>query len=70
MDTDSFFPGGSRESGKCRLAERFDTVIPLHKAKALSYMKLMDVPLSLHINRIERLVDGVSRLLSSGAGQD
>jgi GxxExxY protein len=43
-------------------------VIPVHKAKLLSYMKLLDVPLGLIINFHElRLVDGVSRLILPGA---
>jgi GxxExxY protein len=47
-----------------------ETVIPLHKAKLLSYMKLLDHPLGLVINfHVERLVDGVSRLILPGAGR-
>jgi GxxExxY protein len=43
-------------------------VIPIHKAKAISYMKLLKVPLGLVINFHEmRLVDGVHRLLLPGA---
>jgi GxxExxY protein len=39
-------------------------VLPIHKAKLISYMKLLDVPLGLLINFHEyRLVDGISRLL-------
>jgi GxxExxY protein len=39
-------------------------VLPIHKAQAISYMKLLDVPLGLLINFHEfRLVDGISRLL-------
>ena len=45
-----------------------DHVLPIHKAQLMSYMKLMNLPLGLLINfNVERLVDGVSRLvLASG----
>ena len=43
-------------------------VHPVHKAQLLSYMKLLDVPLGLLMNFHEtRLVDGVSRMILSGA---
>src|SRR5688572_3667456 len=43
-------------------------VMPIHKATLLSYMRLLDVPLGLVINFHEvKLVDGVSRLILSGA---
>ena len=43
-------------------------VLPIHKAQLLSYMKLLDVPLGLLLNFHElKLVDGLSRLLLSGA---
>ena len=43
-------------------------IAPIHKAQLLSYMKLLDVPLGLLINFHElRLVDGLSRMLLSGA---
>lgn len=43
---------------------------PIHKAQVISYLKLLDVPLSLLINFHEtRLVDGVSRLYLPGANQ-
>ena len=46
-----------------------EDVLPIHKAKLLSYMKLLDVPLGLVINfHVEKLTDGVSRLLLPGAG--
>jgi len=45
-------------------------VLPIHKAKLLSYMKLLDVPLGLLINFHEmRVVDGVNRLILSGANK-
>src|SRR4051794_33206450 len=47
-----------------------ETMIPIHKATLLSYMKLLDVPLGLIINFHElKLVDGVSRLIVPGANQ-
>jgi GxxExxY protein len=47
-----------------------ETVVPIHKATLLSYMKLLDVPLGLVINfHVAKLVDGVSRLILPGANQ-
>ena len=41
-----------------------ERILPIHKAQLLSYMKLMNIPLGLLINfNVERLVDGVSRLV-------
>ena len=46
-------------------------VHPIHKAQLLSYMKLLDVPLGLLINfNVEKLTDGVSRLILPGANLD
>jgi GxxExxY protein len=45
-----------------------ETVLPVHKAQLLSYMKLLDVPLGLLINfNVNKLTDGVSRLILPGA---
>ncbi len=45
-------------------------VLPIHNAQLLSYMKLLDVPLGLLLNFHEsRLVDGLSRMILSGANQ-
>ena len=45
-------------------------VLPIHKAQLLSYMKLLDIPVGLVINFHEmKLVDGVHRMLLSGANQ-
>lgn len=45
-----------------------EKVLPIHKAKLLSYMKLLDIPVGLLINFHEmKLVDGVSRLILPGA---
>jgi GxxExxY protein len=54
----------------CLLVEvkAVEKVHPIHKAQLLSYMKLLDVPLGLLINfNVERLKDGVSRLILPGA---
>jgi GxxExxY protein len=54
----------------CLLVEvkAVEDVAPIHKAKLLSYMKLLNVPLGLIINFHEiKLTDGVSRLVLSGA---
>jgi GxxExxY protein len=45
-------------------------VLPIHKAQLLSYMKLLDIPVGLLINFHEmKLVDGVHRMILSGANQ-
>lgn len=45
-----------------------ESVLPIHKAQLLSYMKLMNAPLGLLVNFNEmRLVDGVSRMILPGA---
>ena len=45
-----------------------ENVLPIHKAKLLSYMKLLDLPLGLLINFHEmKLTDGVSRMMLPGA---
>jgi GxxExxY protein len=47
-----------------------ESVVPIHKATLLSYMKLLDMPLGLIINFHEqKLADGVSRLLLPGANK-
>ncbi len=56
--------------GNCLLVEvkAVETVLPIHKAQLLSYMKLLQVPLGLLINFHElRLVDGLYRLILPGA---
>jgi GxxExxY protein len=46
------------------------TIVPIHKAQLLSYMKLLDVPLGLIINFHElKVTDGVHRLILPGANQ-
>lgn len=55
---------------QCILVEikAVETVLPVHKAQLLSYMKLLDVPIGLLINfNVLKLTDGVSRLILSGA---
>jgi GxxExxY protein len=57
----------------CLLVEvkAVERILPIHKAQLLSYMKLLDVPLGLLINfNVERLVDGVSRLVLPGHGDE
>ena len=45
-----------------------EKVHPIHKAQLLSYMKLLDIPLGLLINfNVEKLIEGVSRLMLPGA---
>jgi len=47
-----------------------EKLLPIHKAKLMSYMKLMNVPVGLLINFNEaRLVDGVVRLILPGANR-
>src|SRR5258707_2212302 len=56
----------------CLLVEvkAVETVLPIHKAQLLSYMKLLDVPLGLLINfHAMKVTDGVSRLILPGANQ-
>jgi GxxExxY protein len=51
-------------------AKAVETVLPIHKAQLLSYMKLLNVPLGLIINFHEmKLADGVHRLILPGANQ-
>jgi len=45
-------------------------VVPVHKARLMSYMKLLDLPLGLILNFHEiRLTDGVSRLILPDANR-
>lgn len=56
----------------CLLVEvkAIEAVLPVHKAIALSYMKLLDAPVGLIINFHEtKLVDGVTRLFLPGANR-
>ena len=51
-------------------AKALQTVLPIHKAQLLSYMKLLNVPIGLLINFHEmKLIDGVDRLILPGANQ-
>ena len=44
--------------------------LPIHKAKLLSYMKLLDIPIGLLINFHEvKLIDGLTRMILPGANQ-
>jgi len=56
----------------CLLVEgkAVEHVLPIHKAKLLSYMKLLDLPLGLLINFHEmKVTDGVNRLILPGANK-
>jgi len=45
-----------------------ETVLPIHKARLLSSMKLLDIPLGLIVNfHTLKLTEGVSRLILPGA---
>jgi GxxExxY protein len=47
-----------------------ENVLPIHKAKLLSYMKLLNIPLGLLINFHEmKVTDGISRLILPGANR-
>ncbi len=49
-------------------AKAVEKIVPIHKAKLLSYMKLLDVPLGLLINFHEmKVTDGISRQILPGA---
>jgi GxxExxY protein len=51
-------------------AKAVEEVLPIHKARLLSYMKLLNVPIGLLINFHEiKLINGVSRLILPGANQ-
>ena len=51
-------------------AKACERVLPIHKAKLLSYMKLLNVPLGLLINFHEmKVVDGIGRLILPGANE-
>jgi GxxExxY protein len=48
-----------------------ETVLPIHKAQLLSYMKLLNAPVGLLINFHEmKLVDGIHRLILPGANKE
>jgi len=52
-------------------AKAVESILPIHKAQLLSYMKLLNVPVGLLINFHEmKLVDGVHRLILPGANKD
>ena len=47
-----------------------ETVLPVHKAQVLSYMKLLNVPLGLLVNFHEtKVTDGIGRLILPGANR-
>jgi GxxExxY protein len=56
----------------CLLVETkaIQEILPIHKAQLLSYMKLLNVPLGLVINfNVERVTDGIARLMLAGANR-
>ena len=58
------------ENGVLVEVKTVEAIRPIHKARLLSYMKLLDVPLGLLINfNVLKLTDGVSRLILPGANQ-
>ena len=79
-DGSSDYKGFSREETlrfdlqveSCVLVETkaIQEILPIHKAQLLSYMKLLNVPLGLLINfNVERVTDGVARLMLPGANR-
>jgi GxxExxY protein len=51
-------------------AKAVETILPIHKAQLLSYMKLLDIPIGLLINFHEmKLTDGVHRVILPGANR-
>ena len=57
---------------ECLLLElkAVESVLPIHKAQLLSYMKLLNVPLGLVTNFHElKLADGIHRMILPGANQ-
>jgi len=51
-------------------AKSVETILPIHKAQLLSYMKLLNVPIGLLINFHEmKVTDGVCRLILPGANR-
>lgn len=51
-------------------AKAVEKIVPIHKAKLLSYMKLLNVPVGLLINFHElKVTDGISRLILPGANR-
>ena len=48
-----------------------ESVLPVHKAQILSYMKLMDAPIGLLINfHVHLLKEGIARLILQGADSE
>ena len=51
-------------------AKAVQSVLPIHKAQLLSYMKLLNLPLGLVINFHEmKLTSGIHRLILPGANE-
>lgn len=46
------------------------TILPVHQAQVISYMKLLDLPLGLLLNFHEtKMIDGISRLMLPNANR-
>jgi GxxExxY protein len=57
---------------ECLLLElkAVEKILPIHKAKLLTYMKLMNIPIGLIINFNELILkDGIFRMILPGANQ-
>jgi GxxExxY protein len=51
-------------------AKAVESILPIHKAQLLSYMKLLNVPIGLLINFHEtKVTNGISRLILPGANK-
>ena len=51
-------------------AKAVESILPVHKAQLLTYMKLLDAPLGLLINfHVAALKDGIVRMILKGADQ-
>jgi len=51
-------------------AKAVEKILPIHKAKLLSYMKLLNIPIGLLVNFHEmKVTDGISRLILPGANR-
>ena len=51
-------------------AKAVESILPIHKAQLLSYLKLLNVPVGLLINfHSSKVTDGVSRLILPGANR-
>jgi GxxExxY protein len=57
---------------RCVLVEvkSVEKILPIHKARVLSYMKLLDAPAGLLINfNVSKLTNGISRMMLPGSNR-